>query len=194
MIKKKVLKTRDKKLSASWDRQADIVPYWGIKGTGGRTWWLYILSKGMPYASLDERIVVCKKSRSRLKIFFVTSTTKSSIKVKILIWSTWFIQQMVTFYASFWQVLLQSSNFFFFTFMKHFLQLYKTKIQIFAITSTTKSSIKVKMLIWSPWFYLQMGTNVHILCILCQGLLQSSKFFLVLLRTKIHNFIRNINH
>ena len=49
---------------------------------------------------------------SKIKSFSATSTTISSIKVKILIWSTWFFQQKVTFYASFWQVLLQSSNFF----------------------------------------------------------------------------------
>ena len=88
----------------------------------------------------------------------VTSSTTSTIKVKILLWSTWFFQQMVTFYASFWQVLLQSSNFFFFTFMKHFLQLYETKIHIFAIWSTTKSSIKVKIWIWSTWFFQQKVT------------------------------------
>ena len=91
-----------------------------------------------------------------------------------MIWSTWFIQQMVTFYASFWQVLLQSSNFFFFTFMKYFLQLYENKIQIFAIISTTKSSIKVKILIWSTWVFQQMVT---FLCILLTRPLAKLKLY-----------------
>ena len=128
----------------------------------------------------------------------VTSSTTSTIKVKILLWSTWFFQQMVTFYASFWQVLLQSSNFFFFTFMKHFLQLYETKIHIFAIISTTKSSIKVKILIWSTWFIQQM---VNFYTSSWQGLLQSSNLFFVhfyraflhLYENKIH-ICHNINH
>ena len=136
---------------------------------------------------------------TKIPIFSVTSTTKSSIKVKILIWSTWFFQQKVTFYASFWQVLLQSSNFFFFTFMKYFLQLYKTKIQIFAIISTTKSSIKVKILIWSTWFIQQMATFYSSFW---QVLLQSSNFFfftfmkhfLQLYETKIQIICHNINH
>ena len=123
----------------------------------------------------------------------VTSTTTSSIKVKILIWSTWFFQQMVTFYASFSQVLLQSLNFFFFTFMKHFLQLYVSKIKIFSVTSTTISSIKVKILIWSTWFFQQ---KVTFYASFWQVLLQSLNFFfftfmkhfLQLYKNKIHIF------
>ena len=40
------------------------------------------------------------------------TTTKSFIKVKTLIWSTWFFQQMVTFYASFWQSFCKAPTFF----------------------------------------------------------------------------------
>ena len=49
---------------------------------------------------------------------------------------------------------------FFFTFMKHFLLLYEIKIQIFSITSTTKSSSEDIDLI-----NLIFSTNGHLLCI-----------------------------
>ena len=87
------------------------------------------------FSSLTKNFL--EQYKTKIHIFTIRSTTKSSIKVKILIWSTWFFQQMVIFYAFFWQVLLQSSNLFFFTFMKHFLQPYETKIHIFFITSNT---------------------------------------------------------
>ena len=97
----------------------------------------------------------------------VGSTSKSSIKGKILIWSTWFFQQMVTLNAPFWQGLKT----FFFTFLKHFLQLYETKIHIFFVPSTW---IKVKILIWSTWYFQQMVNSYEPFW---QGLLQSSKVF-----------------
>ena len=56
--------------------------------------------------------ILLTRAFAKLKLFFFTFIKH------FLIWSTWFFQQMVTFYASFWQVLLQ--GFFFFFLMKHF--------------------------------------------------------------------------
>ena len=78
----------------------------------------------------------------------VTSTTTSSIKVKILIWSTWFFSTNGHLLCILLTSAFAKLKLFFFTFMKHFLQLYVSKIKSFSVTSTTISSIKVKILIW----------------------------------------------
>ena len=150
---------------------------------------------------------------------------------------------MVAIYTSFWKGLLQGSNFFFLTFIKHFLRywsdqpdffnkwspfmhpsdkafaklqlfflhfnksffkaIYDTKIQIFfvtsttiliwstwlagliSVTSTTKSSIKVKILIWS--------TNGHLLCILLTSAFAKLKLFFLHFYEAFFTAIRDQN-
>ena len=118
--------------------------------------------------------------------FSVTSTNKSSIKVKILIWSIWFFLQMITFYASFWQVLLKSSNLFFLHFYKAFFT-YKTKNSHFLNHQPLNHpSIKVEILIWSTWFFQQVDVKLFYFTFMM--------YFLQLYETKNSHFLHNINH
>ena len=68
-----------------------------------------------------------------------------------------------------------------------------------SVTSTTTSSIKVKILIWSTWFF---STNGHLLCILLTSAFAKLKLFFLhfyeafftAIRDQNSHFRHNINH